>query len=43
MSQIFDLGPSFDSMGKKRVTFCHFLIFKFLHFIESNLGPKSKF
>ena len=29
MSQIFDLGPSFDFMTKKRVTFCHFLQYNF--------------
>ena len=28
---------------KKWVTFCHFVQYKFLHFIEKKLGPKSKF
>ena len=43
MSQNFDLGLSFYFMQKNWVTFYPFLIFKFLHFIKSKLGPKSKF
>ena len=43
MSQNFDLGLSFFFNVKKRVTFDPFLIFKFLHFIKSKLGRKSKF
>ena len=43
VSQNFDLGLSLYFMQKKRVTLYPFLIFKFLHFIKSKLGPKSKF
>ena len=40
VSQNFDLGPSFDFITKKRVTFYYFLQLNFLDFIKSNLGPK---
>ena len=32
VSQIFYLGPSFYLMAKKRVTFGHFILYKFLQF-----------
>ena len=34
VSQNIYLGPSFHFMTKKRVTFCHFFQYKFLHFIK---------
>ena len=43
MSQIVHLGPSSHFMSKKRVTFCHFFISKFLHFIKQKLRPESTF
>ena len=42
MSQIFDLGPSFHFMSKKRVTFYEFFKHKFLHSLKFKLGPKYK-
>ena len=42
MSQIFDIGLSFDFIQKKRVTFDHFLKHNFLDIIKEKLRPKSK-